>query len=227
LCPTRAWELVYVADRRKTRTVRNAAMKKNLSSLIILLLFLVPALGNASYLIRLKNGGQLTTPAYWTEGQWIFFYCVGGIAGMERREIDRIERDKTYDNLGTVGRDIEKKAPPPPPKTEKPQEPGKLPAEAKPKAEEILSPQGPREKIDLKAYQDKMATLKADINKTLTRIRKASASKDMDEKEAATEDNRRISAEMWKLTDELEKKNNGKLPADWWEEVGRKEPATP
>ena len=202
-------------------------MKKNLSSLIILLLFLVPALGNASYLIRLKNGGQLTTPAYWTEGQWIFFYCVGGIAGMERREIDRIERDKTYDNLGTVGRDIGKKAPPPPPKTEKPQEPGKSPVEAEPKAEEILSPQGPREKIDLKAYQDKMATLKADINKTLTRIRKASASKDMDEKEAATEDNRRISAEMWKLTDELEKKNNGKLPADWWEEVGRKEPATP
>ena len=202
-------------------------MKKNLLSLIILLLFLVPALGNASYLIRLKNGGQLTTPAYWTEGQWIFFYCVGGIAGMERREIDRIERDKTYDNLGTVGRDIGKKAPPPPPKTEKPQEPGKSPVEAEPKAEKSLSPQNAPEKIDLKAYQDKMARLKADLNKTLARIRKATTNKDLGAKDEATADNRKISAEMWKLTEELQEKNNGKLPDDWWEGVGREEPATP
>ncbi len=202
-------------------------MKKTISSLIILLLFLVPALGNASYLIRLKNGGQLFTSAYWFEDRMILFYCPGGIAGMERREIDRIERDDTYDNLGTVGRDIEKKAPPPPPKTEKPQEPEKSPVEAEQKAEEILSPQEPREKIDLKAYQDKMAKLKADINKTLTRIRKATTSKDLDATNEATEDNRKISAEMWKLTEELQEKNNGKLPADWWEGVGREEPATP
>jgi len=30
---------------------------------------------------------------------------------------------------------------------------------------------------------------------------------------------------MWKLTEELQEKNNGKLPADWWEGVGREEPA--
>ena len=202
-------------------------MKKNLSSSIILLLFLVPALGNASYLIRLKNGGQVSTPAYWFEDRMIFFYCPGGIAGMEKREIDRIERDDTYDNLGTVGRDLEKKASPAPPKTEKPQEPGISPVEAEPKAEEIISPQKPREKVDLKAYQDKMATLKADINKTLTRIRKANTSKDLNAKDEATADNRRISAEMWKLTDELQEKNNGKLPDDWWEGVGREEPETP
>ena len=202
-------------------------MKKTILSLIILLLFLVPALGNASYLIRLKNGGQLFTSAYWFEDRMILFYCPGGIAGMERREIDRIERDDTYDNLGTVGRDIEKKAPPPPPKTEKPQEPGKSPVEAEQKAEEILSPQKPREKIDLKAYQDKMARLKADLNKTLARIRKATTNKDLGAKDEATADNRKISAEMWKLTEELQEKNNGKLPDDWWEGVGREEPATP
>ena len=109
----------------------------------------------------------------------------------------------------------------------KPQEPEKSPVEAEQKAEEILSPQEPREKIDLKAYQDKMAKLKADINKTLTRIRKATTSKDLDATNEATEDNRKISAEMWKLTEELQEKNNGKLPADWWEGVGREEPATP
>lgn len=73
----------------------------------------------------------------------------------------------------------------------------------------------------MKAHQDKMAKLKADLNKTLTRLRKASTSKDLAAKDEATADNRKISAEMWKLTDELKAMNNGKLPIDWWEGVGR------
>jgi len=203
-------------------------MKKTISSLVILLMFLVPALGNASYIIRLKNGGQLATPAYWTEGNWLFFYCVGGTAGMERKEIDKIETLKPEDGGYTVRTPAiaaKKELPPPPPAAEKAKEPGKSPVEAEPKAEKSLSPQKPPEKIDLKAYQDKMATLKAEVNKTLTRIRKATINKDLEAKDEATADNRRISAEMWKLTEELKEKNNGKLPADWWEGVGREEPA--
>ena len=64
-------------------------MKKTISILVVLLLFLPPALGNASYLIRLKNGRQVATPMYWFEGKRIFFYTAGGTAGMERSEIDR------------------------------------------------------------------------------------------------------------------------------------------
>ena len=33
-------------------------MKKTITSLVILLMFLIPALGNASYLIRLKMAGS-------------------------------------------------------------------------------------------------------------------------------------------------------------------------
>ena len=55
-------------------------------------------------------------------------------------------------------------------------------------------------------------------------MRKATASKDEYAKEAAIEENRSFSAEMWKLTDELKAKNKGKLPDDWWEGVGREEP---
>ena len=150
------------------------------------------------------------TPHYWEEDNYVKFYIVGGMMGIEKNTVGKIEKS-TVD----VGEVYEVKTP------------GKLPAEAKPKAEETLSPQKPPEKIDLKAYQDKMATLKADINKTLTRIRKANTNKDLNAKDEATADNRRISAEMWKLTDELKEKNNGNLPADWWEGVGREEPATP
>lgn len=61
-------------------------------------LFLVPALGDASYLLHLKNGRQLATPAYWYEGRLIFFSIPGGTAGMERVEITQIEEYATsYD----------------------------------------------------------------------------------------------------------------------------------
>jgi len=103
-------------------------MKKTITSLVILLMFLVPALGNASYLIRLKNGGQLATPAYWTEGKWIFFYCVGGTASMERREIDKIEKLKTEDGEyidKTPAIAGKKELPPLPPAAEKAKEPEK------------------------------------------------------------------------------------------------------
>ena len=185
-------------------------MKKTISVPIILLLFLVPALGNASYIIHLKNGGRFLTPRCWEEDHYVKFYIVGGMMGIEKDTVRTIEKS-TVDTS----------------KVYEAKTPEKLPAEAEQKAEKNLSPQKPPEKIDLKAYQDKMATLKADINKTLTRIRKANTNKDLNAKDEATADNRRISAEMWKLTDELKEKNNGNLPADWWEGVGREEPATP
>jgi len=72
-------------------------MKKTISSLVILLMFLVPALGDAAYLLRLKNAGRVVTSMYWFEGNKIYFNYAGGVAGMERREIDRIETLKTED----------------------------------------------------------------------------------------------------------------------------------
>ena len=204
-------------------------MKKTISAITILFLILTPALGNADYVIRLKNGRQVTTPMYWFEGTRIFFYTAGGTAGMEKAEIDKIEKLETdvgeYTHRTSV-LEGKKELPPPPLAAEKANEPKKLPAETEPKAERSLPSQKPPQKIDLKAYQDKMAKLTVDLNKTLARIRKANTNKDLDEKEKATAENRKISAEMWKLTNELKEKNNGELPTDWWAGVGKEEPAT-
>jgi hypothetical protein len=65
-----------------------------------------------------------------------------------------------------------------------------------------------------------MATLKAEANKTLARLRKAIKNKDLDAKAEAAADQRNVSAEMRKLTDELKEKNNGELPADWYDREG-------
>lgn len=185
-------------------------MKKTISALIILLLFLVPALGNASYLIRLKNGGQLSAPAYWFEDRMILFYCPGGIAGMERSEIDRIERDETYDNTGMVGDGIGKTAPPSPPKTEKPQEPGETP-QATASAKEV------EEKVNIEAYRNRKDEMVAELDDLLAKMRESTAIKDVDAQEKAMEEIREKSGQIYKLTDEVTKKNKGKLPDGWWE----------
>jgi hypothetical protein len=190
-----------------------AAMKKIISAQIILLLFLVPALGNASYLLRLKNGGQLSTPAYWFEDRMILFYCPGGTAGMERREIDRIdriERVETYDNMGTVGGNIGKKATPLPPKTEKQQEPGETPQAIAPAKEA-------EEKVNIEAYRSKKAEMMVELDETTKRLREATLQKDNAAKEKAKEEMRKTSAQIYNLTDEVTKKNKGKLPEGWWE----------
>jgi hypothetical protein len=187
-----------------------AAMKKTISSLIVFLMFFVPALGNASYIIRLKNGGQLYTPAYWFEGRMIFFYCTGGTAGMERSEIDRIERDKTEYNLGSVGGNIEKKAPPPPPKTEKAQDPEKALQAAEP-AKKV------EEKVNIEAYKSKKDQMSVELDEITERMRKATRQKDDAAKEKAKEEMRKISAQIYNLTDEVKNKNKGVLPDGWWE----------
>ncbi len=185
-------------------------MKKLILSIILVFsALIVPTFGHCDYAIHLKNGGQFLTPRYWEQDQEIKFYIAGGVMGIEKNSVRKIERS-TIDLEGTY----EVKTP------------VKRPAEAEAKAEKSLSPKKPPVEIDLKAYQDKMAKLKADLNKTLARIRKANTNKDLDAKDEAKADNRKISAEMWKLTDELKEKNNGQLPADWWVGVGREEPTT-
>jgi hypothetical protein len=206
---------------------RRTVMRKLIFLFLMLALYMIfPAPARSEfYVIRLKNGGSLATPMYWSDGGLIYFFYVGGTVGVEKQIIEKVEKYKGERNFSVSSATPDTKETKGLPTLSSAAE--KLPAEADQKAEKNLSPQIPPVKIDLKAYQDKMAKLKADINKTLTRIRKADTSKDLIAKEAATADNRNISAEMWKLTEELQEKNNGKLPADWWEGVGREEPEIP
>lgn len=184
-----------------------------LSAFILISFFAFPLLSHASYIIHLKGGGQFITSKYWKEDGQIKFFVSGGMMGIDKDTVRAIEKSKIHaDDYQT--------------NQSKQTIPKVNPALEKTiKEETVPEANAKEEKVDLKAYQEKMDKLKADINKTLTRMRKATASKDQIAKDDAAEENRRISAEMWKLTDELKAKNKGKLPDDWWEGVGREEPA--
>jgi hypothetical protein len=178
-------------------------MKKiTIIALMLISFFACPTLSHADYIIHLKHGGQFMTPKYWTDDGQIQFFVRGGTMGIERDTVKAIEKSIIDDNHYQKSQPVQPipQTSPAPDKTVKKGEP-----------------------VDLKAYQEKMAKLKTELNKTLSRIKKATAKDDTYEKDQATEENRRISAEMWSLTDELKGKNDGKLPGDWWAGVGQEE----
>ena len=190
-------------------------MKKSISSpvmpVILFLLFLIPAVSNASYFLRLKNGGELVTPRYWVEGKLIYFYYGGGIAGIERKEIDRVERyeKETDDYMDTTLENMGKKRLPPVSSitdiTEKAQG-----------SETTPEVKGGEEKVNLEDYKNKKDQMTAELDGLLERLREATRIKDKDAKEKTREEIRKISAQIYKLTDEVKEKNKGKLPEGWW-----------
>jgi hypothetical protein len=47
---------------------------------------------DAAYLIRLKNGKEYVTSRYWQEGGQLFFETAGGILGIEKASVAKIEQ---------------------------------------------------------------------------------------------------------------------------------------
>jgi hypothetical protein len=172
----------------------------------MILLILIPDLSTADYLIRLKNGRQVRTPAYWSEGTEIFFYTAGGIVGMDRSEIFKVESTEAEDRLNTV---VISKS-----KDEK-----TLPAASLPKEklqEQPPPPQISKEQIDLKQYTGEKNRMMVELDSLMDELRAATSSKDKEAKEKIREKIREKSGQIYQLTDEVTKKNQGKLPEGWW-----------
>lgn len=186
-------------------------MKKIILSAIILISFFsFPLFSQASYIIHLKDGGQFITAQYWEENGQIHFFVSGGTMGIDKAEVRKIEKsnlDPDENNeIDEPRNDI------PPVVVSTPEKKIKKDAIPPESAEK-------KEKVDLKVYQDKMATLNTEAKKALVRLREAIKNKDTDAKAAAAADRHNISVEIRKLTDELKQKNNGELPADWYDRV--------
>ncbi len=194
-----------------------------LLAVCFLIVAMLPALSLAEYIIHLKDGGQYTTKQYWHEGDQIKFMVEGGIMGFDKSEVKKIIKVEDAAAQGD-------QAPPNASESDEPADKDKA-------APEIKAPKSAGEKpakaasgvkgkkVDIAAYQAEMAKLKDAINETLVRMKAADEAKDSTAREEAMEDNRKISAQMWQLTNELKEKNNGQLPADWWKGVGQTAPA--
>ena len=183
-------------------------MKKRIIPILTVALSLLCAsVCDAYYLLRLKNRGMVTTPAYWFEGNKIHFYVSGGIASLERREIDKIEdleKEVSDYRQRTAAIQVKKETPSAPPAAEKAKEPEK-PPDAK------------NEKVDLNAFKEKKTQMTAELDDLLLKQREAAARGDNEAKEKTLQEIRNISGEIYKLTDEVKEKNKGQLPNGWWD----------
>ncbi len=173
-------------------------MKKLTVIIIALISFLaIPGSGDASYRILLKNGGEFKTDRYWKEGSQIRFDIYGGVAGVQKASVRRIERISphqmprseavTQKKPVLIGTDRNA--------TEKPDEGS----------------------IDIGVYREKKTQLDAELSKALDTLRESTKKGDATGREAARATVDKISEEIYALTDEAMTKSGGNLPKDWWD----------
>jgi len=176
--------------------------------LISYLTFPSPAMSEF-YVIRLKNGGSLATPLYWSESSKVYFFYAGGTVGVEKQTIERVEKHRgTRNFLGSSASDTkETKELPPTPAT----------AETSPGPEKSPTAKVPDEKENIADYKSKKDQLAVELDGLLEKQREFTGKGD---KEKAREQNDAIisvSKEIYRITDTVTEKNKGKLPEGWWE----------
>lgn len=166
---------------------------------IVVVSLAVPAMGADSWRIRLKNGGEFKTLKYWREGREVRFYIYDGVMGVRKDSIRAIEKVVT-DDVRYVQSDSEPKE-------------GRTSSGAKDHEDEEK-----QEKVDISAYIEKKEHLAAELDRTLERLREATSRRDAEAKKREQNEMRRLSAEIYALTDEVKEKNNGEVPDGWWKE---------
>lgn len=179
-------------------------MKKHLFLDFVLAVVLVlPSIGEAAFVIHLKNGGRHITTHCWEEGQELMFYAAGGVMGIQKQSVKVIEKKPVELRWETV---------PvlPAPRTEVTKPITEPPDKAKAVKTE--------EKIDIEAYRNRKGQMTAELDRLSDKLREATRRKDQEAKNRAMEEMRAKSAEIYDLTDEVKKKNKGKLPDGWWKD---------
>jgi len=62
-----------------------------MKSLVFAFCLIYSGTAEAAYVIKLKNGNEFVTGRYWQEGQQIMFDAYGGVFGVERTYVSKIE----------------------------------------------------------------------------------------------------------------------------------------
>lgn len=173
-------------------------MKKLIPMIVMILSFLAfPATGDASYRILLKNGGEINALKYWSEGDQIKFYTYGGIAGIQKDSVRKVEKtaseDVPYEGSGGYQKKV------------------KMSSKTDDHGDEKIE-----EGIDLGHYKERKEQFDAELDRTLDRLRAAAGKRDAEAQKKERERLKEIHNEIYVLTEEVRGKNRGKIPEGWW-----------
>lgn len=106
-------------------------MQRRSVPLLVALFLAYPVVGQTAYLIKLKNGNEFVTGRYWQEGTQVMFDTYGGVFGVERAFVSRIEESTKAVNQAAAPASVQAKSPAQPAKDEKEPKKAPPPAEAK------------------------------------------------------------------------------------------------
>jgi len=170
-------------------------MKRLVAHVIFIALVAYPFLCFSAYMIHLKNGQSFQTDRYWEDGGEIKFHRYGGVVGIKKDLVREIEEVDLPEDKKAV--------------KDKPIQPAEG-AEKKEKKAEDAKP--------IHEYWAQKKALKVKLDEALKRLREATNRKDTTGKKQARKDMRKLSKEIYKLTDKVKEMNNGKLPDYWWQD---------
>jgi hypothetical protein len=77
-------------------------MRKIVTYLALTLCMTAPAIANGAFVIRLKNGNEYVTNRYWQEGAQVLFDADGGIFGVDKSFVNKIEKTDKVIRLASV-----------------------------------------------------------------------------------------------------------------------------
>lgn len=187
-------------------------MKRLIPTIVGALFLMWAHVDAASYLIRLKNGGEFLTNRQWEEGNQILFYQYGGIAGIQKDYVKNIEESAL-----TYKEKTENEQAPLTPVDQKSLQGGE--AQGKASQPETKNGDEKKEKVDFDYYKEKKVELIEKLNEARKGYLEALGSKDTDASEKARQELVNSGARIYDLADELKRKNKGVIP-DWWEKWG-------
>jgi hypothetical protein len=81
-------------------------MKTSVTLIAIFLIFASPPPGLADYIIQLKNGKQIPIEYYWEEGNRIMVETAGGVMGIRKGTIAKIEESASTSKRNVIPRDV-------------------------------------------------------------------------------------------------------------------------
>ncbi len=185
-------------------------MYKKICIIAGLLFFIFPSIGFSSVRIELKNGSGFIANQYWRADGQICFYFQSGIVGIPIDTIHALNQsDQPYIEAPEVEDNRMTSA-----------DPSVRKSKTSDAGLQLVSDKDMdgSKTFDLKYYQKKNDRLKSRLSASLKQLRQASRERDAEGKAKARDDTRRISGQIYDLTDEV-KNNIGALPKDWWKEA--------
>jgi hypothetical protein len=193
------------------------SMPHVLSIVICVVALVWPDLSTASYRIQLRNGRHIATSQYWKEGHTIMFATAGGVGGVPESAVLHIQTIEDVPASELTGA-AEPHGAPPAERQGVPQAAQTAPSPAAQTAPSHAAVPGEGGKLstrDLEAYWHKKEELKSQLDLAVERYRDVSSAHSPEEKAKIQREITAWSQQLFALRDEVQQKNQGRLPEGW------------